>query len=237
MIDQNKNLISFSEVSFKYSQEPIIRGVSFNIKSDDFIAIIGPNGAGKTTIFKLILGQLTPSSGFITRNITQQDIGYVPQQVTQKELNFPATVIEIVRSGVVSESKTSDIDEALKATDISDLKNRLIYELSGGQRQRVYIARALAGRPKLLLLDEPETGIDLKQEKEFYEFLLKINRDFHVTIAIISHNIEAIQDTVKSIICINRNLTCHIESKNFDHDSYIKQLYAESYHPIHHQHQ
>lgn len=233
-MDKNP-ILQFDGVNFAYDSENIIKDISFGIDRGDFVAIIGPNGAGKTTIIKLILEIISPNSGKITREFNNDAIGYVPQQVAQRENNFPATVFEIVLSGSYKKNRTQCI-EALEATDTFSLKDKLISELSGGQRQRAFIARALACNPEILLLDEPETGIDIKQEKEFYKFLAELNKVRNTTIIMISHNIEAIRDTVKSIICINRNMTCHIESKDFDHSKYINEMYDENYNAVHHLH-
>jgi len=241
-MQSNNTLIKFDNVFFKYADQPIIEGISFEIKQGDFIGMIGPNGAGKTTVIKLILGLLKPSSGNISINIDTANIGYVPQHASQKDLVFPATVFEVVSSGIISKfniltsNDISSIESTMSACAIGDLRTRLISELSGGQRQRVFIARALAKQPKILLLDEPETGVDAKAEKDFYNFLDQLNNKNNTTIVMISHNIEAISDIVRSVLCINRKMTCHVDIKDFNSHDYVNQLYADNYHKLSHKH-
>ena len=175
--------IEVSGVHFKYGDITVLENISFTVKKGEYVGIIGPNGGGKTTLLKVILGLLKPSKGTIKIHGQKVDelrdrsfIGYVPQRASQSNTDFPATVEEIVasgrtpRTGFLNHFTAHDrekIDEAMKIADVTGFKDKLIGELSGGQRQRVYIARALAGDPEILFLDEPTVAIDVTQSNKF----------------------------------------------------------------------
>ena len=245
--DEPKIEISFDHVSFSYGNISVLKDISFQIPVGEFVGVIGPNGAGKTTALKLMIGVLTADSGSVqiagsvpNEAIQKSFIGYVPQHAAQKELTFPATVEEVVASGCEFTTRNAHeiqhrVSSALEACSISKLRHQLITNLSGGQRQRALIARAIALEPRILLLDEPEAGVDTASEKEFYALLKEINSTKKTTIVMISHNIDAISEVVSSIVCINRNMTCHIESKDFHENETLRRLYEGESH-IHHHH-
>lgn len=241
------NSIVFDQVSFQYEVVPVLQDISFTIPQGSFTGIIGPNGSGKTTALKLMLGLLDPTKGSISiqgmppkQAVWNNFIGYVPQHAAQQNNSFPASVLEIAMSGVgytqrsLQEAQAAAI-RALEDCAISHLKDVRADTLSGGQRQRMFIARALALQPKILLLDEPETGVDSSGEKEFYDLLRKVNEEQGATIIMITHNIDTISSVVSSVICINRNLTCHIESKDLYDSEFLKKMYADTAR-VHHHH-
>ncbi|MBO4251797.1 MAG: ABC transporter ATP-binding protein, partial [Clostridia bacterium] len=187
----------------------------FDIESGDYIAIVGENGAGKSTLMKTLLGLLPPVSGEIVfgEGLKKNEIGYLPQQtVVQKD--FPASVWEVVISGCLSktglrpfynkEEKKAAL-ENIEKMGLTDLKTRSYRELSGGQQQRVLLARALCATKKILLLDEPVSGLDPIVTAEMYELIEKLNKD-GTTIIMISHDIRSALDYANKILHVGKEL-------------------------------
>jgi len=218
-------LVEISQLSAGYNGETILRDINLTIKREDFIGLIGPNGGGKTTLLKVILGLLNAKKGSIrvmgeSPQHARKYIGYVPQ-FTVYDSDFPISVRDVVRMGRLNPDRlfkayTSKddavVDERLAWVELSDQKDRALGELSGGQRQRVYIARALAGEPELLLLDEPTISVDIEARTHIYDLLHKINQH-GVTILLVSHDLNVISSYVKSIGCLNRTLHYHGEKQ------------------------
>lgn len=204
-------LFSLEHVSFSVAGKEILSGLTLEIRRGEYVGIIGPNGGGKTTLLRLLLGLAQPTHGTIESQIDKAKIGYVPQRVNG-DVTFPATVDEIVASGIVLPTSAHDagrrIDAAMKTTDIARLRRQRIGTLSGGERQRTMIARALAGEPDVLFLDEPTSAIDPESQEDFYDLL----RDLHrkgLTIVIVSHDTDTIAHEVQRVLCLNRHLVCH----------------------------
>lgn len=244
-----KPLIEAHDLSFAYEQNLVLEHVSFAIEAGEYVGIVGPNGGGKTTLLKILVGLLVPTSGRVliagavpTSAENQSAIGYVPQRISQDQAAFPATVYEIVESGrtvkkgVFGRFTRADreaIAKALEVAGITDLKDRLMSGLSGGQRQRVYVARALASEPKLLILDEPFVGVDVTTQQEFYAFLKKLNTSQGLTILFVSHDIDAIAEEVKSILCLNRGLLCSGAPSQLHEPHVIDHVYGKKITHIH----
>lgn len=242
--------INLQDISFQYGDLPVLESISASIPEGDFVGIIGPNGGGKTTLLKIILGLLEPASGEIkifghsVREAKEHfEVGYVPQHIAQLNYSFPATVIEVVRSGltrrrgILRPFQKSDTDRALeimKTVGIGNLAERPLDALSGGQRQRVFIARALAGSPRILILDEPAVGVDRLAEDLLDQLLYSLNKEKGMTIIVVSHDVEAVLAQAKHILCVNKTLVCHTPSLNFDKEHYWHTLYGN--HPETHPH-
>lgn len=217
-------LFSLKHVSFAVAGKEILSGLTLEIRRGEYIGIIGPNGGGKTTLLRLLLGLEHPTHGTIESQIEKAKIGYVPQRVNG-DLTFPATVKEIVASGIVRPTSAHDaerrITTAMKTTDIARLRRQRIGTLSGGERQRMMIARALAGEPDVLFLDEPTSAIDPESQEDFYDLL----RDLHrkgLTIVIVSHDIDTIAHEVQRVLCLNRHLVCHGDPANVMHKAHTE---------------
>ncbi len=242
--------IEVSNLNFSYNNISVLENISFAVQKGDYVGIIGPNGGGKTTLLKILVGLLKPQSGSIKIFGTdlqslkhRSEIGYVPQRVAQESVAFPATVYEIVESGLIAkkgltgditETDKKAIDRALEMANISNLKNRLMSSLSGGQRQRVYVTRALASDPKILILDEPFTGVDIVSQKDFYSFLKDLNTKNHLTILFVSHDIDAITAEIKTVLCLNRGLFCYGAKELIHEGNTIEELYGKNITHIHH---
>lgn len=216
----NLPIIIGKDVSFSYNGEKIFESVNFEILHKEFLGIIGPNGGGKTTFIKILLGLLPDFTGEISypnRELftSKKEIGYVPQN-TQINIDFPIMVIEIVEMGIletrvfgyrVNKKLRMQAFEILSKLGIENLAYKKISDLSGGQRQRVFIARAIIGNPKLLILDEPTSNIDTQTQVEIYKILKTIN-EFH-TIITISHDIPITLEYATRILHINRAIHSH----------------------------
>lgn len=244
--------IELDGVNFSYPHNRVLEDISFVVEEGDYVGLVGGNGSGKTTILRIMLGLLAPDSGSVRlfgENIGEFGdwhlIGYVPQHVSRGEASFPTTVQEVIESGLISERrrfpwKRSEDEElvrrAMDIAEIADLRDRLIGTLSGGERQLVFIARALVSKPKLLVLDEPTTGVDAQSQDRFYRFLSALNREHGMTIILVSHDLEVVAREVKTVVCVNRKLVCHVDSRAFIKGNYLQQVYGEDVKYIHHTH-
>ncbi|MDH3361365.1 MAG: metal ABC transporter ATP-binding protein [Nitrosopumilus sp.] len=228
-------IIEIKDLTVQYPDIKALDNVSLRVNQGDFLGIIGPNGAGKSTLFDSMLGLNTNYMGtikFFGEDIRKsknylKEIGYVPQKPIF-EKNFPVTVSDVVRMGLRNESNENKIDEILQQLWIHELRNRRIGELSGGQLQRVFIAKALVNSPKILILDEPVTGIDQQSIELFYSILRELNSKQKITIIWSSHDLDAVNQLANHVACLNRVLFFHGESeKFFSNDELIKQ-YSEA---------
>ena len=242
-VDHTTNTVEISHVSFSYGEREILHDITFAIHRGDYLGMVGPNGAGKTTLLKIMLGLLTPSSGSVTifgENVKRfkdwPKIGYVPQKALVFDTHFPATVEEVVLMGryakrglfrrIIAEDRAAG-ERALRKTEMWAYRERLIGDLSGGQQQRVFIARALVTDPEILFLDEPTTGVDMKSQEEFYTLLRRLNKESHVTLILVSHDVDTVLSEAMHIACIDTTLVCHGSPGD-----YLKASSAIAVHPI-----
>jgi len=192
--------LTCSGLTLGYEGHVVLRGLDFSVDAGDYLCIVGENGSGKSTLMKTILGLLKPVSGTIAwgGDLRENEIGYLPQQtVVQKD--FPATVQEIVLSGCqgragrrpfYNKAEKELARQNMEKMGISSLSRRCYRELSGGQQQRVLLARALCATRKILLMDEPVSGLDPRVTAEMYDLIRRLNRE-GVTVIMISHDIAA----------------------------------------------
>lgn len=225
-----KNIIYIENVSFGYNKDNILNDIMLSIDEGDFVGIVGCNGSGKSTLLKLLIGQLNPSKGkvkFFNEDISKSNnldkIGYVSQISMSTGASFPATVEEIVMANLYSKigfmkfpkkEHKEKVKEALKIVNMEDYSKRLIGNLSGGQQQRVMIARALVSEPKILILDEPTTGIDASSEEQLYNLLEKLNKESKITIIIVSHDFAKITKYTNKIFMVENNGISLINGKD-----------------------
>ena len=190
--------IKCKDLSVGYDGNIVSQGINFNLEAGDYLCIVGENGAGKSTLMKTILGLIPKLSGEIEygEDLSKSDIGYLPQQ-TLLQKDFPASVREIVLSGHIgkgslhySRIQKQIARESMEYMSISNLANKCYMDLSGGQKQRVLLARALCATSKLILLDEPVTGLDPKVTTDFYNLVKKLNDD-GISIIMVSHDIDS----------------------------------------------
>lgn len=217
-----QNVIEIENVEFRYSQHNVLENVSLSIQAGDMVSIIGPNGGGKTTLLKLILGLLEPDSGTVkvygeSPRTHMGYLGYVPQY-SRFDDQFPVTVFEVVltgrlekRIGFYSKDDRRAAAEALEQAGLSGLADRSFQQLSGGQRQRVLIARALAGRPSILLLDEPTSNVDAAVGSMLHELLEELNKTH--TILLVTHDVGFVNDITNRVFCVNNIVHEHPADK------------------------
>ena len=197
-----------------YDGKPVLQGLNFEVFAGDYLCIVGENGSGKSTLMKTILGLQPPISGRILTGdgLRKNEIGYLPQQ-TAAQKDFPASVWEVVLSGRQNHPHfppfytKADKEDALRNMELLDLlslKKRCYRDLSGGQQQRVLLARALCATKKLLLLDEPVTGLDPVMTNEMYQLIRRINREQNVTIIMVSHDIRNILPDATHILQLDQ---------------------------------
>jgi zinc transport system ATP-binding protein len=236
--------VELNDVSFAYNGEPVLSRIGLEVHRGEYLGVIGPNGGGKTTLLKLALGLLQPTSGTVKlfgRPVGQfkdwSKIGYVSQRATTTESKLPLTVEEVVSFGRVARAglfrslgadDRAAVTRAMERVDILPLRKRLITELSGGQQQRVFIAKALAGGPEILFLDEPTVGIDVRSQDSFYQLLAGLNRTEHLTLVMVSHDIDVIVNEVTKLACINETLVYHGAPQEFVKDDYMAKLYGKA---------
>jgi zinc transport system ATP-binding protein len=235
-----ESLIEIKDVTFNYGPQVILDHISLSVNRGDFLGIIGPNGGGKSTLLKIILGLLKPTSGQICLFgqplpdfHNWEKVGYVPQKASLSNTSFPVTVEEVVSMG---NSNASSIADALKNTETYSLRQNLITHLSGGQMQRVFIARALASRPQLLILDEPTVGVDMESQEKFYSLLRDLNHKHNLTLILVSHDVNVISEEVNLLACLNTELICHTTPHEFAKGDYLKKLYSKDLQLISHTH-
>lgn len=214
------NVLEVKNLYVNFGENVVLEDINITIAEKEFLGIIGPNGGGKTTFLNTILGIIKPAKGTVRIfnkpvNEARKYIGYVPQ-FSSFEINYPISVINVVMmgrlglKGLLKKTTGNDseiAEEALEKVNLLHFKNRLIGDLSGGEKQRVLIARALATKPKLLILDEPTASIDHSTGKLFYDILGQLNED--ITIILVSHDIGAVSRFVKKIACLNKTLVFH----------------------------
>jgi zinc transport system ATP-binding protein len=218
-------IIEISKLDFAYGRQPVLEQIDLSIERGSIVGLIGPNGGGKTTLVKLLMGLLRPTGGSIAVNglmpgqaVRRGDvIGYLPQNAARTD-RFPLSVRQAVQLGLAGKTgmmhsySRDDLaysETLLERVGLADLAERPVGQLSGGQLQRVFIARALAPRPKVLLLDEPTTGIDRVGHQQFIEFLLTLKKEFELTVVIVSHDLRAVAAISDRIACLNLTLHYH----------------------------
>jgi|TARA_Y100000031_G_scaffold99711_1_gene109353 zinc transport system ATP-binding protein len=217
--------LEFSNVTYRYGSVDALSNVSFNVEAGDFFAVTGPNGSGKTTLVRLALGLANPTAGEIrlfgvpASKFDRWDmVGYVPQTMDGIHTQFPATVREIVAHGLYKgfdpfgfwrRGRQEVVERSLEVVGIEDLADRRISAVSVGQQQRALIARSLVRRPKLLVLDEPEAGVDAAGQEQLYSVLRRLNTEQGITILMVSHDIGAVLQEAKTVACINRTVVFH----------------------------
>ncbi|MBQ7561314.1 MAG: ABC transporter ATP-binding protein [Synergistaceae bacterium] len=208
-------MITCENLSIGWDNRVIIKNLNFCVKSGDYLCIMGENGSGKSTLIKTILGLNKPLSGRIifTDGLKKNEIGYLPQQ-KESQKDFPASVREIVLSGFQGRcglrpfyNKREKIAafEIMQKMKISDLEFKCYRELSGGQQQRVLLARALCAAQKVLILDEPITGLDPESASEMYLLLNELNRDKKIAIIMISHDIDKAAKYAKNLLRLDKS--------------------------------
>lgn len=209
--------VELKDVTFAYSQQPVLQHVNFHVHSGEFQAVVGPNGGGKTTLLKLILGLLVPQKGSVTVLGTspvkaRSQVGYMAQQA-QLDPAFPVLLLDLVKMGCLGTSlKGSAQNDAafqvLEWVGLADMANKRVHGLSGGQLKRALIARSLVASPTMLILDEPTANLDPKVEQDFFDLLSQLNHK-GITILVVSHDLSFVSPYVQRVVCVNQHVVVH----------------------------
>ena len=217
---QSSKLIEIEHLSAGYDGKQVLNDINLTVYQDDYLGIIGPNGGGKTTLMRLILRLMKPTEGNIRyykdgKEVKEISMGYLPQY-NQLDKQFPISVYEVVLSGLsktkslfskYSQAQHQQVLDTLERMQLMEFKDRHIAALSGGQLQRVLLARAIVSKPDVVILDEPNTYIDRRFQKQMYEMLEQINKE--CAIIIVSHDVAEVLNNVKHIACVNHHLHYH----------------------------
>jgi zinc transport system ATP-binding protein len=238
------NVISAERLTFCYNGIEVLQNISFAVHQGDYLGIAGPNGSGKSTLIKNILGILTPREGSIslfgqplTAFCQWNKIGYLPQRLAALNNNFPGTVREIVQLGRGPKGNSPDIKRVLQMMDIEHLSLRLIGELSYGEQQRTMLARALAGKPDLLIFDEPTTALDPKTRDSFYQLTQELNHHQGTTIILITHDTGVLGSYARSLLYLDKKVVFTGSFEDFCASPDMAGLFGSvSQHIICHQH-
>jgi len=223
------DFLQVHEVRFSY-KTPVLRGVSFNIGSGELLAVLGPNGSGKSTLIKIIVGMLKPESGTVLidrrnpalmpRREIAQIIGYVAQE---SSVRFPLTAIELVLQGrfaqgrligFESERDVSEAEWAMTVTETLEFAARPVTELSGGERQRVMLARALASRPRLLVLDEPVANLDIAHQVKVLDLVKRLTADGVMSAIVVTHELNLAADFATNVLLMKSGEMIEVGTAN-----------------------
>jgi len=198
------SLVTVEDLSVVYGAHTVLSGVSMQVKPGEIVTIVGPNGSGKTSLLRAIIGAVTPAKGRVTRADGVR-IGYVPQRL-HVDPTLPITVARFLRlpGGIAPDA----IAEALAAAGVPDLTSRQMSQLSGGQFQRVLLARALIGKPDILLLDEATQGLDQPGSAAFYRQIEEVRRRTGCAVLMISHELHVVMSASDRVICLNGHVCC-----------------------------
>lgn len=231
-------VIEVEGLSFSYGNGMVLDNIGFSVFEGDFAGIIGSNGTGKSTLLKLLLGLLQPLSGSI-RLLGEDirlfkrwpEIGYVPQNAAVVNGNFPATAEEVVKANLFSQiglmrfPKKQHVEKArhaLEQVGMEQYAGRLIGNLSGGQQQRVMLARVLVNQPRVMLLDEPTTGVDAKSADSLYQLLERLNKESGLTIVMVTHDMARTSNYVNRKICMDDGVLEEMGPENTISDNEVE---------------
>jgi len=228
-------LVAIENLTVRFDERPVVDRVNLSLYQGDIITIIGPNGAGKTTLIKAILGIQAATSGRIirARNLV---IGYVPQHL-RLESTLP---LSVKRFMLLSGQPLAECVSALTRTGVSHLLNASVHHLSGGEQQRLLLARALARKPELLVLDEPAQGVDINGQAALYDLIRQLRDELNCGVIMISHDLHLVMAATDKVICLNQHICCSGSPADISHDPAFIETFgrpvAESLAVYHHHH-
>ncbi|WP_240739156.1 metal ABC transporter ATP-binding protein [Marinitoga lauensis] len=229
-IRMREKMISVKDLNYKVEDNDILKFINFDIYKNDFVGIIGPNGAGKSTLIKILIGEIENYSGEIEIN---GKIGYVPQK-DEFDKSFPIRAFEVVLMGMYKDvglfkkykkKHYNKVKSTMKMLGIDYLYNRNVGKLSGGEYQRLSLARALVSDPDILILDEPEAGVDSKAQIKIYNILEELSKK-GMTIILVSHDISMVVKKANTVMCLNKTLHCHKNAVDMTAED-LKKIYSE----------
>ena len=199
-----EHLLAAREISYRYAQRLVLDQVSFELERGQITTIIGPNGAGKSTLINIVTGLIAGFDGIVERRAGLR-IGYLPQKVHVNTL-MPLTVERLL--GLTQNPSITDIDRALGQTEVAYLKQRQVRSLSEGELKRVLLARTTLGRPDLIVLDEPTSGVDVTGEIRMYELIGELRDELDCAVLLVSHDLHLVMSQTDQVLCLNQHLCC-----------------------------
>jgi ABC-type Mn2+/Zn2+ transport system ATPase subunit len=211
LLNASLPLVSLQHVTLGYDSAPVVQDVNLAIYPGGLIGLAGPNGSGKTTLFRTILGLLSPLGGTLSRSCPLSNFGYVPQSAAL-DPQFPLSASEVVEMGAFGRVRSYQflpwkekqrVREVLRQIGLPHLATRSFFSLSGGQKQRMLIARALMVNPKIMILDEPLSGVDEDSRHSITELLHKLTRENGLAVFFSSHDLEMVQRVADSIVRVD----------------------------------
>jgi len=243
------NPVELKNVSVRYQQRLVLDDIHFTVHPKEIVTIVGPNGSGKTTMLKAILGLVKSFQGNIrvlgrppgARELSGE-IGYLPQE-NHPDIHFPASAYDIVAMSMyankspmtrLSKNDRKIIEGSLERVEMDAFSGHHFGSMSGGQKQRVLIARALALNPKLLLLDEPATGLDAVAQDQFYHLLQDLRDREGLAILMVSHDIGAVSEIVDQIACLNRRIHFHGSPRDCIPRDALNQVFGKNIQFVYH---
>jgi len=242
---KRKIIISLKNITVRFGEAVALEHVHLSVHEGEIVSIVGPNGGGKTTLLKTILGIVKPHTGSIGvlghtphASDLKGDVGYLPQSNMYTQY-FPVNAFDVVSMSFHAKKRIGQkftaenqkrVIESLALVGMADHINIPFGNLSGGQQQRVLIARALAGNPKILILDEPSTGLDAVAQDTFYHLLHTIREKTGVTIVMVSHDIGSVSIYADQIACLNRRIHFHGKPQDGIPDKALEKTFGQSIH-------
>lgn len=218
-------VVETKDINLSWNGHKILENINIKISAGEMVGVIGPNGAGKTTLLRIILGLIKPTRGEVRifgfppekLGKLRDKIGYMPQRPLFKNF-FPLSTLDVVTMGGFTRSflgkprsrlQREKARSSLEKVGLLSLESKPFAELSGGQQQRAFLARALCKDPLLLILDEPNAGLDLPSQQRFYSLLKELQESCGITVVIVSHDLAVISGFASQLICINRTMHVH----------------------------
>ena len=221
-MSKNNLLVSLDNAGIYKSPKWLIRGVSLEVKSGQIVTLIGPNGSGKTTTAKMVLNILEPDEGSLKRYTNK--IAYVPQKINI-DWTMPLRVVDFMR--LTNNLSNNEIIESLNQTGVEKLFKEQIHGLSGGEFQRVLLARAIAKKPELLVLDEPVQGVDFNGEIDLYNIIKNISANLNCGILLVSHDLHFVMSATDHVVCLNGHICCSGKPSAVIKDKAYIELFGE----------
>ena len=222
MSSKNNLLVNLENAGVYKSPKWLIKGVSLEVRRGQIVTLIGPNGSGKTTTAKMVLSILEPDEGSMKRYTDK--IAYVPQKINI-DWTMPLRVVDFMR--LTNNLNDNEVSESLNQTGVEKLFKEQIHGLSGGEFQRVLLARAIAKKPELLVLDEPVQGVDFNGEIDLYNIIKNISANLNCGILLVSHDLHFVMSATDHVVCLNGHICCSGKPSAIIKDKAYIELFGE----------